>query len=168
MTTQDRPKLGPEYHTVTPHLVIKDAASAIEFYKRVFGATEKMRFVDPKMGGKIVCAELIIGSSLVAVADDSEEWKSFDPRALGGSPVTFELHVDDVDAVTARAIEAGAKVIYPVKDQFYGERSGRVEDPFGHQWIISTHIEDVSVEEMGVRMARWWEEYEKEKAEKNG
>jgi PhnB protein len=132
--------------TVTPYLVVAGAAEAIAFYAKAFGATETMRLVEPS--GRIGHAEITIGNALVMIADEHPEMGIRGPRALGGSPVTLVVQVDDVDAVATQAVAAGAKVVFPVKDQFYGERSGRFEDPFGHVWILSTHVEDVSPEEM--------------------
>lgn len=132
--------------TVTPYLVVDGAAQAIAFYTQAFGARETMRLAEPS--GRIGHAEITIGEALVMIADEFPEMNIRGPRALGGSPVTLHVRVDDVDAVAARAVAAGAKVVFPVKDQFYGERAGRLEDPFGHLWILSTHVEDVSVEEM--------------------
>jgi PhnB protein len=131
---------------VTPYLVVAGAAEAIAFYAKAFGATETMRLVEPS--GRIGHAEITIGNALVMIADEHPEMGIRGPRALGGSPVTLVVQVDDVDAVATQAVAAGAKVVFPVKDQFYGERSGRFEDPFGHVWILSTHVEDVSPEEM--------------------
>ncbi|MGK4000924.1 VOC family protein [Sorangium sp. So ce1024] len=158
MTKRQNPIAPPPYHTVVAHLVVAGASEAIAFYKKAFGATEKMRLADPKLGGAIVCAELVIGDSLFAVADEAPQWNTRGPKALGGTPIALSLNVEDPDAVAARAVEAGARIIYPIADQFYGRRAGRIEDPFGHHWILSAVIEDVSVEEMQVRMARWWED----------
>lgn len=149
---------------VTPRLLVAGAAEAIDFYVRAFGATETFRLADPRLGGKIVCAEIAIGSSTIGIADEAPEWNALGPRALGGTPVALALQVEDVDAVAARAIAAGAKVIYPIADQFYGERSGRIEDPFGHQWVLSTPIEAVPMDQMQARMATWWDEQEAKKA----
>jgi PhnB protein len=132
--------------TVTPYLVVAGAAEAIAFYAKAFAATETMRLAEPS--GRIGHAEITIGNALVMIADEHPEMGIRGPRALGGSPVTLVVQVDDVDAVATQAVAAGAKVVFPVKDQFYGERSGRFEDPFGHVWILSTHVEDVSPEEM--------------------
>jgi PhnB protein len=132
--------------TLTPYLVVDGAAEAIAFYTHAFGAEETMRLAEPS--GRIGHAEITIGKALVMLADEFPEMNIRGPRALGGSPVTLHLQVDDVDAVAARAVDAGATVVFPVKDQFYGERSGRFTDPFGHVWVLSTHIEDVSPEEM--------------------
>ena len=132
--------------TVTPYLIVKDAAAAIAFYERAFGAKETMRLAEPS--GRIGHAEISIGGATIMIADEYPEMGFRGPQALGGSPVTLVLHVTDVDAVADRAVAAGAAVVIPVKDQFYGERSGRIRDPFGHLWILSTHVEDVSTEEM--------------------
>ena len=130
----------------TPYLVVRDGAAAIEFYKRAFGATEEMRLTGP--GDKIGHAALKFGPGYFMLADEFPEFGSVSPQTLGGSPVTIHLYVEDVDALVSRAVAAGAKVVRPVADQFYGDRSGRIEDPFGHVWIFSTHIEEVPTEEM--------------------
>lgn len=139
------------YHTATPYLIIKDAAKAIEFYKKAFGATEMMRMSQPD--GRIGHAEIKIGDSPIMLADEFPEMGARSPQSLGGSPVSILLYVEDVDACAERAVTAGAKVVRPVKDQFYGDRSGSFEDPFGHQWHIATHVEDVAPEEMHKRAA---------------
>jgi PhnB protein len=138
------------YHAVTPFLVVSDAARAMEFYKAAFGAKERMRMAGP--GGKIVHAEMTIGDAVIMVADEFPEWGNLSPESLNGSPVRMALYVEDVDDVASRAVAAGAKVLIPVADQFYGDRSGRLADPFGHLWIVATHIEDVSPGEMQERM----------------
>jgi PhnB protein len=134
------------YHSVTPYLIVKGAANALEFYKKAFGATELMRMAGP--GGCVMHAEVKIGDSPIMLADEFPEMGARSPQTIGGSPVSICLYVEDVDAVAGKAIAAGAKVLRPVKDQFYGDRSGTFEDPFGHTWTISTHKEDVSPEEM--------------------
>jgi PhnB protein len=139
------------YHTVTPYLIIDGAAQAIEFYKRAFGAAETVRMPDPK--GRIAHAEIKIGDSMIMLADEHPEMGHRGPRTLGGTSVSILLYVPDVDTVFDRAIKAGAKSQRPVADQFYGDRMGTLEDPFGHVWTIGTHIEDVSAEEMKRRMA---------------
>jgi PhnB protein len=139
------------YHTATPYLIVKDAAKAIEFYKKAFGAAETTRMTQPD--GRIGHAEIKIGDSPIMLADEFPEMGARSPQSLGGSPVSILLYVKDVDALTSRAITAGAKVVRPVKDQFYGDRSGSLEDPFGHQWHIATHVEDVPPEEMKKRAA---------------
>src|SRR5262249_36728008 len=138
-------------HSVTPYLIVHDAASAIEFYKKAFGAKELMRF--PMPGGRIGHAEIKIGDSMVMLADEFPDMGARSPQSLRGSPVGLLVYVQDVDAVTNQAIAAGAKVVRPVEDQFYGDRSGTLADPYGHQWTVSTHKEDVSLQEMQQRMA---------------
>lgn len=142
-----------EYPGVTPYLSVNDAAAAIEFYKKGFGATELMRLPGPD--GKLGHAEIRIGDALVMLADEFPEYGNLSPRTLGGSAVRLHMYVEDVDAFFEKALAAGAKVLIPIADQFYGDRSGRLEDPFGHVWLVSTHIEDVSPEEMQKRMEAW-------------
>ncbi|GAC1449712.1 MAG: Dot/Icm type IV secretion system effector PhnB [Isosphaeraceae bacterium] len=137
------------YHTVTPYLTIKDAASAIDFYKQAFGATEQLRMAGPD--GKIHHAEIRIGDSMVMLADEFPEMGMRGPGSLGGSSCGIALYVEDADAVFNQAVAAGAKAIRPVSDQFYGDRSGKLEDPYGHVWNVGTHKEDVSPEEMRKR-----------------
>jgi PhnB protein len=139
------------YHSVTPYLIVNGAARAIEFYKKAFGATELLRFDGPD--GKIGHAEIKIGDSPVMLADEHPGTLSRSPKSYGGSPVGILLYVDNVDAVASQAVAAGAKVLRPVKDQFYGDRSGTFADPFGHVWTIATHIEDVPPEEIDRRVA---------------
>jgi PhnB protein len=147
-----KPKPIPEgYHTATPYLILKDAAKAIEFYKKAFGAKEMMRMSQPDR--RIGHAEIKIGDSPIMLADEFPEMGARSPQSLGGSPVSILLYVEDVDAFAEQAVTAGAKVVRPVKDQFYGDRSGSLEDPFGHQWHIATHVEDVAPEEMHKRAA---------------
>lgn len=150
MTGKAKP-IPEGYHTVTPYLIVKDAARAIEFYKKAFGATELLRFAQPD--GKIGHAEVKIGDSPIMLADEFPEMDIRSPHSLGGSPVSLLLYVENVDAAVGQAVGAGAKILRPVKDQFYGDRSGTVADPFGHHWHISTHKEDVPVEEMQKRAA---------------
>jgi PhnB protein len=140
------------YHSVTPYLIVKNAAAALEFYKKAFGAVELMRFPGP--GGKIMHAEVKIGDSPVMLADEMPEEGHVGPQTLGGVGVSMMLYVEDVDARFAQAIAAGATIKRAVQDQFYGDRSGTLVDPFGHVWSISTHKEDVSMEEMQQRMAK--------------
>ncbi len=139
------------YHAVTPYLVVQGAAKAIDFYKKVFGAQEIMRMPGP--GGKIGHAELKIGDSIIMLADEHPEMDAHAPQSLGGTPVSLMVYVTDVDEVFKHAVSSGAKEMRPVKDQFYGDRSGTITDPFGHKWTVSTHVEDVSAEEMKRRMA---------------
>ena len=139
------------YHTATPYLILSDAAKAIEFYKQAFGATEILRMEAP--GGKIGHAEIKIGNSHIMLADEMPEMGYLSPQSLGGTPVSIMIYVEDVDAVAGQAVAAGAQVLKPVTNQFYGDRSGSFADPFGHQWHIATHIEDVSLEEVNKRAA---------------
>jgi PhnB protein len=139
------------YHSVTPYLVVKDAARAISFYERAFGAKQLVRMPEPD--GRIGHAELRIGDSRVMLADEFPEMGARGPHAIGGTPVTIHLYVEDVDAVVASAVAAGARIDRPVADQFYGDRSGKLTDPFGHSWYVSTHTEDVSADEMRRRQA---------------
>jgi uncharacterized glyoxalase superfamily protein PhnB len=132
--------------TVTPHLICAGAADAIEFYKKAFGAVETARLPGPQ--GKIMHAMLRIGDSALMLVDEMPEWGALGPKALKGSPVTIHLYVDDVDAFAARAVKAGAKITMPVEDMFWGDRYGKLEDPFGHHWSLATHLRDVSPEEM--------------------
>jgi PhnB protein len=125
---------------------VHDAPAAIEFYKKAFGATEVMRFADPS--GKVGHAEIKIGQALVMLADEYPDMEIRGPRAYGGSPVKISLFVTDVDAFAKKAIAAGAKLVRPVQDQFYGDRSGQLEDPYGHVWNVATHTEDVTPDEM--------------------
>jgi len=137
------------YHTVTPYLIVRNAAAALDFYKKAFGAVELMRFPGP--GGKLMHAEMKIGDSPVMLADEMPEEGHVGPQTLGGAAVSLLLYVENVDARFAQAIAAGATVKRAVADQFYGDRTGTLADPFGHVWSIGTHIEDVSPEEMDRR-----------------
>jgi len=142
-TTQAVPK---GYHTVTPSLVIAGAAKAIEFYKKAFGAVEKSRF--PAPNGTLMHAEIRIGDSIIMMGDEMPEQGGRGPKSLGGSPVTLFIYQDNVDAAWKRAVDAGAKVVMPLTDQFWGDRGGCLEDPFGHNWWLCQHIKDMSPEEM--------------------
>jgi PhnB protein len=134
------------YHSVTPYLIVQGAASAIEFYKKAFAASEVMRFDGPD--GKVGHAEIKIGDSPVMLADEYPDMGFRSPQSLGGAGVSLMVYVEQVDAVFQRAISAGAKEVHPVKDQFYGDRSGTLRDPFGHVWTITTHVEDLSLDEL--------------------
>lgn len=148
----DKPKSIPDgYRSVTPYLIVDDAAGALEFYKKAFGAKELLRL--PKPNGKIGHAEIRIGDSVIMLADESPEVDARSPRSFGGSPISIFLYVEDVDATFTKAVEAGASVQRPLADQFYGDRTGGVKDPFGHAWYIATHVEDVSPEELKKRAA---------------
>ncbi|HEX7329555.1 MAG TPA: VOC family protein [Casimicrobiaceae bacterium] len=142
------------YHTVTPYLIVRGAARAIDFYRNAFGASEVMRFDEPN--GRIAHAEIRIGDSHVMLADESDAYRS--PQTLGGAGASLMLYVEDVDRMFAQAVAAGATVQRPVADQFYGDRVGTIVDPFGHVWSIGTHKEDVSMEEMHRRMAKLMEQ----------
>ena len=140
---------------LTPYLTMKDASGAIDFYKKAFGAEEPgARITDAD--GRIGHAQIEIGSATLYVADEHPEGGIFGPTTLGGTPVRLALNVDDVDAVFARAVTEGANVLIPVADQFYGERAGRLEDPYGHVWIISTTLEQLTDDEMRTRMGDDW------------
>ena len=145
MTSSVRP-IPEGYHSLTPYLIVNDAAGAITFYQEAFGATEVMRMDAP--GGRVGHAELRIGDSRIMLADEFPDMGARGPKAIGGTPVSLHLYVEDVDAVAKRAVAAGAKEVRPAKDQFYGDRLGTVEDPFGHVWHISTHVEDVPPDEL--------------------
>ena len=138
--------------TVTPHLVCGGAADAIAFYKKAFNAEEVSRMAGPH--GKLMHALIRIGDSAVMLVDEFPEWGSFGPKALKGTPVTIHLYVNDVDAVFARAVDAGATVKMPIADMFWGDRFGLLEDPFGHHWSVATHVRDPSAEQMQEEMQK--------------
>jgi len=131
---------------VTPYLIVDGAAEAIDFYTSVLGASERMRL--PMGDGRLGHAELTLGDGLIMLADENEPMSILGPKRIGGTPVTLHVYVEDSDAVFERALAAGAKPLRAVEDQFYGDRSGQFEDPFGHRWNVATHIEDVPAEEM--------------------
>ena len=134
------------YNSITPYLAIRGAAEAIEFYKKAFGAMELMRMPGP--AGKLGHVEIKVGDSKVMLADESEQMNFLGPQARGGTPVHIHVYVKDVDATVAKAVELGAKMMRQVQDMFYGDRTGAIEDPFGHFWHIATHVRDVSMAEM--------------------
>ena len=138
------------YHSVTPYLIVKGGAEAIDYYKKAFGAVELFRM---DHGGKIGHAEIKIGDSPIMLADEYPEMKYVSPKTLGGTPVSILIYVEDVDSVYNQALAAGGTEVKALQDQFYGDRSGTLIDPFGHKWTIATHVEDVSSEEMQRRMA---------------
>jgi len=145
-------KNPPEgYHSVTPYLTVDDARAALDFYARAFGATEIMRM---EMGDKIGHAEIRIGDSVVMLSDEWPDMDKLSPKSRGGSTAGLMVYLPDVDAAFARAIEAGATEERAVEDQFYGDRSGSVRDPFGHSWMLATHVEDVPEDEMKRRMEK--------------
>jgi PhnB protein len=139
------------YHSVTPYLIFSGASDAIVFYKKALGAEEILRMDSP--GGRIHHAEISIGDSRIMLADEHPEIEALSPKTIGGSPVTIHLYVEDVDAAVARAVAAGAKLVRPVADQFYGDRTGGIEDPFGYRWFIATHKEDLTMDEIRRRAA---------------
>ena len=145
-------KAIPEgYSSVTPYLIVDDASAAIDFYTRAFGATEIMRMPGPD--GKVGHAEILIGNSHVMLADEYPDMGARSSKSLGGSPVSLMVYVEDVDSIAKQAIAAGAKETRPLKDQFYGDRTGSYQDPFGLEWYLATHIEDVPPDEMERRAA---------------
>ncbi|MBH0780138.1 VOC family protein [Nocardia bovistercoris] len=139
------------YPVVSPGLAVDGAAAAIDFYKTVLGATERMRM--PRPDGKIAHCELLLGESVIMLGDTAPEMDFLDPRTVGGSPVNLHVYVTDADAAFAAALAGGSRELTPVTKQFYGDRSGSFEDPWGHRWTVATHVEDVSPEEMDRRMA---------------
>jgi PhnB protein len=134
------------YPQVTPYLIVDGAAAAIDFYREVLGATERARLAGPD--GTIGHAELQLGDSLIMLADEHPELDILGPRTIGGTPVTISVYVEDVDAVFDRALKAGAQALRPVRQEFYGDRTGQFVDPFGHRWSVASHVEDVSPEDM--------------------
>lgn len=140
------------YPTLTPYLIVRGGAQAIAFYQRAFGAQERYRIPGPD-GKTVGHAELTIGDALIMLADETPGMGNRSPQSLAGTPVGFALYVENVDAAFERAVAAGASVLRPLENQFYGDRAGTVTDPFGHQWSLMTHIEDVSPEEMQKRAA---------------
>ena len=134
------------YHTITPALTIRNAAKAIEFYKQAFGAIERGVMKAPD--GKVLHAEVLIGDSIIMLADEFPEFGALSPESTGGSSTSLHIYLDGVDAAFDRAVKAGATVTMPVMDQFWGDRYGQLKDPFGHKWSIGTHIADLSMDEM--------------------
>lgn len=147
MATQAIPE---GFHSLTPYLIVKDAAAAIDFYRAAFGAQELFRMDMP--GGKVGHAELQLGDSRIMLADEEPEMCALSPATLGGAGISLMFYVDDVDQAYPRAIAAGAEQVRPVQDQFYGDRSGTLRDPYGHVWTLGTHVEDVPPEELRRRL----------------
>jgi len=140
------------YLSVTPDLILNDAAGAIEFYKKAFGAVELMRM--PAPGGKIGHAEIRIGDSPIMLSDENPQMNARSARSFGGSPITLMVYVENVDALVAQAVAAGGKLVRPVANQFYGDRTGGIDDPYGYRWYLATHIEDVPMDELERRAAK--------------
>jgi PhnB protein len=138
--------IPPGYHSVTPYMICKDASDAIEFYKKAFGAVEVMRMAG--RDGRVGHAEIKIGDSHIMLADEQPDMGIYSPQHYGGSPVSVLMYVENADATVNTAVGVGAKIVRPLKDEFYGDRAGTITDPFGHQWYIHTHIKDVTPEEM--------------------
>jgi PhnB protein len=150
MTKISNPPSG--YHAVTPYLTIKGCAAAIDFYKKAFGAVEGLRL---EMGPDMIAhAEVKIGDSWIMMSDEFPDMGAISPKTLGGASGFLMIYTEDCDAMIAKAVAAGAKVLQAAKDQFYGDRTGQIEDPFGHRWGIATHLEDLSHEEVKARMAK--------------
>ena len=146
MTATTKP-IPEGFHAVTPHLVVRGAVEAIDYYKRAFGAVERFRMAGPD-GKNIMHAELVIGDSIIFLCDEMPDMDCRSPAALQGTPVSIHLYVDDADAVFSRAVSAGGRVTMPLQDMFWGDRFGEIEDPYGHRWSIASHVEDVPPEEI--------------------
>jgi uncharacterized glyoxalase superfamily protein PhnB len=149
-------RVPEDFHTITPHLVVRGVERAVRFYHAAFGAHELLRNLAPD-GTTIMHSELLLGDSRFLVNDEMPDWGVLSPEALGGTPVSLHLYVDDVDAFFQRAVDAGAEVLMPVQDTFWGDRYGIVRDPFGHRWSVGSRIEDLSPQELRRRAAEWSE-----------
>ena len=147
------------YSAVTPYITVRNAAAAIEFYTKAFGAEQTLRLDSPD--GKVAHAEIRIGGSVIMLSEEEPKWGALSPETVGGTPCSIMLYVKDADAVFKRAVDAGATVTMEMADQFYGDRCGGIKDPFGHKWSIATHIEDVPPDEIGRRAAKKFEEMAK-------
>ncbi|MHB1223491.1 MAG: VOC family protein [Gemmatimonadaceae bacterium] len=148
------PKSPPTgYHTVTPSIIVRDAPRAIEFYRQAFGAEEVERMVDAN--GTVMHAEIRIGDSIIMLGEENEQWRALSPLSTNGTPGSLHIYVADADAAFARAIDAGATVRYPLEDAFWGDRYGKLVDPFGHEWGIATRVKDLSQEEIERAAADW-------------
>ena len=154
MSTGPVSRVPEDFHTITPHLVVRGVERAVEFYRAAFGAHELLRNFAPD-GATIMHSELLLGDSRFLVNDEFPDWGVLSPESLGGTPVTLHLYVEDVDGFVARAESAGAEVLMPVQDTFWGDRYGIVRDPFGHRWSVGSRIEDLSPEELHRRAEEW-------------
>jgi PhnB protein len=143
---QKVPATPAGYHTVTPSLCVAGAAQALEFYRKAFGAEERMRFESPD--GKIMHAEFTVGDSIIMLADEMPDQGGRSPKSIGGTPVSFFVYGENVDASWKRAVDAGATEVVPLADQFWGDRTGCLEDPFGHRWWLAQHVEDLTPEQI--------------------
>jgi uncharacterized glyoxalase superfamily protein PhnB len=152
-----------KFHTITPYLIVRDAAKAIAFYKKAFGAEEIMAMPGPD-GKGVMHAEIRIGDSMVMLTDENPAWEAKSPQSYGGTPVSLHLYVSDVDASFKRAVDAGAQVRMPIADMFWGDRYGKITDPFGHQWGLATHVEDVAPDELARRAKAFAEQMKKQGA----
>jgi PhnB protein len=151
--TQPTVKAIPDgFHTITPHIVVRDAARAVDWYKQALKAEERSRI--PVPGGKLMSVELWFGDSPVMVADEFPEMGVLSPQSIGGTPVVLSIYAEDVDALWQRAVTAGAEVLHPLQDQFWGDRHGQLTDPFGHRWGLAQHVQDVSPEEISRAAAK--------------
>lgn len=144
------------YHSITPYLIVDGGQQALEYYQQAFGAEVEMLMPGPE--GKVMHAEFRVGDSKVMLADEFPEHGALSPKSVGGTPVSLALYVEDVDSVFSKAVQAGGNELRPVQDQFYGDRMGTLEDPFGHKWTVGTHIEDVTPEEMAQRQQEFMQQ----------
>jgi PhnB protein len=160
--SEDTKSIPEGYHSINPYLVVRNAAKAIDFYKKAFSAEERFRMHGPD-GRTIMHADLKIGDSIFMLTEESTEMKALSPESIGGSPVSLYVYVKDVDAVFNQAVSEGATVLYPVRDQFYGDRSGYLRDPFGHLWSLATHKKDLSLDEIKKAGLAFFEEMSKTK-----
>jgi PhnB protein len=160
--SEDTKSIPEGYHSINPYLVVRNAAKAIDFYKKAFSAEERFRMHGPD-GRAIMHADLKIGDSIFMLTEESTEMNALSPESIGGSPVSLYVYVKDVDAVFNQAVSEGATVLQPVRDQFYGDRSGYLRDPFGHLWSLATHKKDLSLDEIKKAGLAFFEEMSKTK-----
>ena len=145
--------IPPGFHTLTPYLIVDGAAEAIDFYAKAFGAEERFRMPGP--GGRVMHAEIQLGDSVIMMTEANAEWGNKSPKTLDGSPVKLHVYVDDADALYKRAVEAGATSTCEGTDMFWGDRMGAVQDPYGHEWMIATHVKDMSPDEIAAAQAEF-------------